>query len=157
MLFLWLLANPDLNVRVWAFEPVSPLLNISVLSMSHVSRVTLAVSVRILLLGWQRVCILRVTLPFFLSERCVALATLVLSLSCIQPCFKLPVTHSSWQELILGSSCSANQKYRHPGKWGQSGQTQHFPPRLLIICFPFYCSSISILKDIFESQSWLGF
>lgn len=95
--------------------------------------------------------------PFFLSERCVSLATLVLSLSCIQPCFKLPVTHSSWQELILGSSCSANQKYRHPGKWGQSGQTQHFAPRLLIICFPFYCSSISILKDIFESQSWLGF
>lgn len=27
MPYLWLLANPDLNVRVWAFEPVCPLLN----------------------------------------------------------------------------------------------------------------------------------
>lgn len=118
MLYLWLLANPDPNVRfgLWAckspFEHSPP----SPSCLCHVCP------------EWHQQCLCSFCswadggfvfwesfFPFLLSERCVALITLVPSLSCTQLCFKLPVTHSSWQELILGSSCSVNPKYRHLG------------------------------------------
>lgn len=144
ILYLWLLVNSDLNVRVWALEPVSFLLNtavVSVLSMSGVQSDPSSVRADSAPGLTEGLHFESHSSPSVVREMC-GFGHSVLSLTCIQLCFKLPVTHSSWQELILGSSCSVDQNY--PGKWGQSGETQHFPPRLLIIWFPSYCSSVSI-------------